>query len=282
MSEEERRQIHMTSVLNVNQLYGNRYGNEELKQLQRRHGRFFNACLIVTLTGAVCSDGLENGQMVSGVGGQYNFVSQAHALEGGRSILMAKSTREKGRDVSSNLVWSYGHITIPRHLRDIVITEYGIADLRGKCDRDVIEALLNIADSRFQEELLRQAKSAKKVPDDYQIPERFRGNLPERLEETLAPFKGKGLFGPFPFGTDFTEEELVLGRALRGLKERMAGGAPDQPSSLESAMAIDSVPKAAEPYLVRMQLDAPADEQETMMQKLVIYALTTDGAIQGR
>lgn len=279
MSEEERRQIHMTSVLNVNQLYGNRYGNEELKQLQRTHGRFFNACLIVTLTGAVCSDGLENGQMVSGVGGQYNFVSQAHALEGGRSILMAKSTREKGRDVSSNIVWSYGHITIPRHLRDIVITEYGIADLRGRCDRDVIESLLNISDSRFQDELMSQAKSAKKIPDDYQIPDRFRANLPERLEETLAPFKDRGLFGPFPFGTDFTDVELVLGKALRGLKERMAGGSPDQPSSLETAMAIDSVPKAAEPYLARMQLDAPADEQETMMQKLVIYALTSDGAI---
>ena len=101
--------------------------------------------------------------MVSGVGGQYNFVSQAHALDGARSILMAKSTREKGRDVSSNIVWNYGHITIPKHLRDMVITEYGIADLRGKCDKEVIEALLNITDSRFQDELLRKAKSAKKV-----------------------------------------------------------------------------------------------------------------------
>lgn len=279
MTEEERRQIHMTSVLNVNQLYGNRYGNEELKMLQRRHARFFNACLIVTLTGAVCSDGLENGQMVSGVGGQYNFVSQAHALEGGRSILMAKSTREKGKDVSSNILWNYGHITIPRHLRDMVITEYGIADLRGRCDKDVIEALLSITDSRFQDELLRKAKSAKKVPDDYEIPERFRRNLPERIEEILAPLKASGLFAPFPFGTDFTDEELVLGKALRGLKERMAGGSPDQASGLEAAMAIGSVPKAAEPYLARMQLDAPADEQETMMQKLVIYALTSDGAI---
>ena len=238
---------------------------------------FFNACLIVTLTGAVCSDGLEDGQMVSGVGGQYNFVSQAHALEGARSILMAKSTREKGKEVSSNIVWSYGHITIPRHLRDMVITEYGIADLRGKCDKDVIQSLLNISDSRFQDDLLRKAKSAKKIPDDYEIPERFRRNLPERLEEILAPFRERGLFTPFPFGTDFTPEELVLGKALRGLKERMTGGSPGEPSPLEAAMAVDSVPEAAKPYLARMQLDAPADEQETMMQKLVIYALTSDG-----
>ena len=142
MTEEKRRQIHMTSVLNVNQLYGNRYGDEELKLLQRRHGRFVNAGLMVTLSGAVCSDGLESGQMVSGVGGQYNFVSQAHALPDGRSILMVKSTRLKGKDVSSNIVWKYGHITIPRHLRDIVITEYGIADLRAKSDQDIIAAVL--------------------------------------------------------------------------------------------------------------------------------------------
>jgi hypothetical protein len=111
MTEEQRRQIHMTSVLNVNQLYGNQYGDEELKLLQRRHGRFVNACLMATLTGAVCSDGLESGQMVSGVGGQYNFVSQAHALPDGRSILMLKSTRLKEKKVRSNLVWNYGHIT---------------------------------------------------------------------------------------------------------------------------------------------------------------------------
>jgi hypothetical protein len=174
-------------------------------------------------------------------------------------------------------VWSYGHITIPKHLRDIVITEYGIADLRGQCDKDVIEALLNITDSRFQDELLRKAKSAKKIPDDHEIPECFRRNLPERIEEILAPFKEEGLFPSFPFGTDFTEEELVLGRALRGLKERMAETSPGEPSSLEAAMAISSVPEAAKPYLERMQLDAPATEQETMMQKLVIYALTSAG-----
>jgi hypothetical protein len=124
--------------------------------------------------------------------------------------------------------------------------------------------------------LLRKAKSAKKIPDDYEIPERFRRNLPERIEEILASFKERGLFPPFPFGTDFTQEELVLGKALRGLKERMTGGSPGEPSPLEAAMAIDSVPEAAKPYLARMQLDSPASDQETMMQKLVIYALTSD------
>ncbi len=280
MTEEERRQIHMTSVLNVNQLYGNRYGDEELKLLQRRHGRFVNACIMATLTGAVCSDGLESGQMVSGVGGQYNFVSQAHALPDGRSILMAKSTRAKGKDVSSNIVWKYGHITIPKHLRDIVITEYGIADLRARSDKDVIAAMLNITDSRFQDNLLQKAKNAQKIPDDYRIPEQFKNNLPEQIENKLAPFKKKGLFPPFPFGTDFTEEELTLGKALRGLKEKMAEGLGGRASSFGKAMTVRSVPEKARPYLQRMQLDHPNTGKERMMQKLIVYALTASGALR--
>jgi acyl-CoA hydrolase len=278
MPEQERRQIYMTSVLNVNQLYGNQYGDEELKLLQRKHGRFVNACLMATLTGAVCSDGLESGQMVSGVGGQYNFVSQAHALPGGRSILMLKSTRQKNKDVSSNIVWRYGHITIPKHLRDIVITEYGIADLRAKSDKDVIAALLNITDSRFQEELLNTAKRAKKIPDNYQIPDEFKNNLPERIEQNLAPFKDKGFFPPFPFGTDFTEEELVIGQALKWLKERMTDGLGSKASNLGKAMTVRSIPVKASPYLQRMQLDDPTTAKEHMMQKLVVYALSASGA----
>ncbi|WP_371358526.1 acetyl-CoA hydrolase/transferase C-terminal domain-containing protein, partial [Salmonella sp. E393-2] len=100
----------------------------------------------VTLLGAGVADQLEDGRVLSGVGGQYNFVAQAHELEGARSILMLRSWRESGGEVSSNIVWQYAHTTIPRHLRDMVVTEYGIADLRGKNDAEVIAALLAIAD----------------------------------------------------------------------------------------------------------------------------------------
>ena len=279
MSEEERRKIYMTSVLNVNQLYANnRYASEELKALQRRYGRFVNACLMVTLSGAVVSDGLENGQVVSGVGGQYNFVSQAHALPDGRSIIMCKGVRGSGKSAASNIVFNYGHTTIPRHLRDFVITEYGIANLRGKTDKEIAQELLNITDSRFQEELLQKAKDAGKMPKDYQIPDQFRNNTPQRLEDDLAPFKQKGFFPPFPFGTDFTETELIIGKALKGLKAQMSEGLT-KISSLGKAMTIRSVPSAAKPYLERLQLENPKSAKEKMMQKLVIYALSSQGSI---
>ena len=137
----------MRGVGYVNQLYG---ADQELRILQRRHSRFVNTTMMVTLLGAAVSDGLEDGRVVSGVGGQYNFVSMAHALPDARSILCVRATRSKGGRVTSNIVWNYGHATIPRHLRDIVVTEYGIADLRGRTDREIVAALLNVADSRFQ------------------------------------------------------------------------------------------------------------------------------------
>ncbi len=278
MSDRQRRRINMTSVLNVNQLYGGEYASEELKRAQRQHARFVNACLMVTISGAAVSDGLDTGQMVSGVGGQYNFVSQAHALEGARSILMCKATRSQGRDVSSNIVFNYGHITIPRHLRDIYITEYGIADLRGKTDQEIIAALLNITDSRFQLELLREAKQAGKIAKGYEIPDAFRSNLPERLSEVLAPAQAQGHFPPFPFGCDFTPEELVIGKALKTLKARMAARFK-KVSSLGRATAIRSVPDEAVPLLRRLDLAEPATTKERMMRKLVVYALRLTGAV---
>ncbi|MCP4453748.1 MAG: hypothetical protein GY809_19990, partial [Planctomycetes bacterium] len=175
--ETERARINMTSVLNTNQLYGNNpYASEELKILQRKDARFINAGLMVTLSGAVVSDGLEDMRVVSGVGGQYNFVSQAHALDDARGAIMIRSTRTKGKDTSSNVVFNYGHTTIPRHLRDIIITEYGIADLMGKSDNEVIKSLLNVADSRFQDGLLQKAKAVKKLEPGYVIPDQFRNN----------------------------------------------------------------------------------------------------------
>ena len=128
---------------------------------------------------------------------------------GGNRTALLRATHEHHDGVHSSIVWSYGHVTIPRHLRDIFITEYGIADLRGKTDSEVIAAMLNIADSRFQPSLLEEAKKAGKIAHDYEIPDAFRHNTPERLEQALAPHRKDGHFPPFPFGHDFTPEELA-------------------------------------------------------------------------
>jgi len=278
MTDEELQMINMTSVLNVNQLYGNQYASQELKTLQRKNARFANAALLCTLSGAVASDGLENNQVISGVGGQYNFVSMAHALPDARSILMLRATRSKGKEASSNIVWTYGYCTIPRHLRDIVITEYGIASLRGQSDSDVMKSLIHISDSRFQDELLHKAIQGGKISSGYKIPDRYRNNVPERLKDEAALFKSKGLFQPYPFGCDFTNEELVISRSLQTLKSKMSEGLGIA-SSLGKAMTIMSIPEKAKPYLRRLKLDNPFTAKEKMMQKMVIYALNSAGYI---
>jgi acyl-CoA hydrolase len=213
-AEEDQRAFRMTGISFVNALYG----DEDLKRAHRRHARFINSAMMVTLLGDVISDQLDDGRVVSGVGGQYNFIAQAHELEDGRSIIELGASRlDKGRP-RSNIRWSYGHTTIPRHLRDVIVTEYGAADLRGLSDRDTIAAMLAIADSRFQDELLSTAKSAKKIEKTYQIPHAYRNNTPERIEVMLGPLQKDGSLPPFPFGTDMTAEETALLPALSQLK----------------------------------------------------------------
>ncbi|GGA60207.1 acetyl-CoA hydrolase/transferase C-terminal domain-containing protein [Pelagibacterium lentulum] len=217
LPESERARIAMMPVSFTNALYG----DEPAKRAARRDARFVNAAMMVTLLGAAVSDGTEDGQVVSGVGGQFNFVEQAFALEDGHAIITLSATRESKGKVQSNIIYSYGHMTIPRHMRDIVVTEYGIADLRGKSDAATIAALLEIADSRFQSDLEREAKKAGKLPDDYRLPEAARNNTPDALEAWLSPHRQDKL-ADYPFGTDFTDIEQYLIPALAELRSASA------------------------------------------------------------
>ena len=247
MPPQELAKIDMTRIDFINQLYG----NEELKRAQRIKARFMNTTMIVTLLGAAASDALESGQVVSGVGGQYNFVAMSHALPDARLIMMLRATHDNKDGLKSSIVWNYGHVTIPRHLRDVVVTEYGVADLRGQPDSEVIRRLLAIADSRFQDELVKQAKAHGKLGAGYQIPERYRNNFPHALAERLHPWAEAGLLPDFPFGTDLTDDELHIVRALKKLKH-----ASQHPAELVS-MAVRSLwegKEAPHAYLERMGL----------------------------
>lgn len=214
MPEQDLAKIDMTRIDFINQLYG----QGDLKRAQRVKARFMNTTMIVTLLGAAASDGFENGEVVSGVGGQYNFVAMSHALPDARLIMMLRATHDNKDGLRSSIVWNYGHVTIPRHLRDIFVTEYGVADLRGQSDAEVVKRLLAIADSRFQDELVHQAKAHGKLEKSYVLPDRYRNNLPEALNAKLHPWAEAGLLPDFPFGTDLTEDELHIVRALKKLK----------------------------------------------------------------
>jgi hypothetical protein len=271
LADTELRQFSMGGVAFTNQLDD---PGQALKIAQRGHSRFINSTMMVTLMGAAVSDGLADGQVVSGVGGQFNFVTMAHSLPEARSILALRSTREKDGIVSSNILWNYGHVTIPRHLRDVVVTEYGIADLRGRTDQEVIAALLNIADSRFQDGLKREAQAAGKLARDYQIPDAHRSNTPRALDERFVLARARGLFSEFPFGTDFTNEEIVLAKALAQLKKSTAGVWRRLQAVAGAALSRGTPAKFA-PYLQRMALLHPQTRQEWLWQRLLVRELRT-------
>ncbi|PZW84782.1 acyl-CoA hydrolase [Pseudomonas sp. 2848] len=264
MPLEQRACFAMTAISYINELYG----QEERKRCQRRDARFINTVFGMTLLGAGVADQLEDGRVLSGVGGQYNFVAQGHALEGGRSILLLRSWREVGGEVTSNLYWTYGHCTIPRHLRDIVITEYGIADLRGQTDSEVIARLLAISDSRFQRELMERAKAAGKLAKYFVLDARYTDNTPERLEATRA--RHARLFPEYPLGSDFTAEERDLLRALNWLKSKFK---LSEALELGKAALDAPAPEAYAAQLARMGLGEPQGLKEELYQRLLLAGL---------
>lgn len=275
LPREESEHICMSSVGHINQLNF----NFPLLSAQRKHARFINTGMMVTLSGAVVSDGLEDGTVISGVGGQYNFVSMAHQLPDARSILCVRSTRGSGKELKSNILHHYGHITIPRHLRDIIVTEYGIADLRGKTDEEVGIALIKVADSRFQSELLDTLKKAGKLHQDYQLPEAYRANYPEKITSILKDWRNKGLFPAFPLGSDFTAEEIALGKSLKDIKAIMSN-----PRSMVKAVIRSFVHKVdaeeAKPFLERLNLTHPETAKDKILQHLLLLELEENGYLK--
>jgi acyl-CoA hydrolase len=254
----------MTSISFVNELYG----DEAKKRRARTNARFLNDAMMATLLGDVISDGLEDGRIVSGVGGQYNFIAQGFALEGARSAIVLHATRTAAGKTQSNIRWRYGHTTIPRHLRDIIVTEYGIADIRGKSDSETIAAMLAITDARFQDELMRQAKDAGKIARSFELPASARNNTPEAIERDLRDAANAGLLPAFPFGTDFTDVERRLIPALQVLKSASPLGL--------AAMVVRGLTSGsadAKECLVRLGLAQPRNLSERFYAALVRGAL---------
>ncbi|MCC8448130.1 acetyl-CoA hydrolase/transferase C-terminal domain-containing protein [Xanthomonas translucens] len=267
MPAQARAGIGMHRISAINQLYG----DERLRRLQRREARFFNSCMMATALGAAVSDALDDGRVVSGVGGQYNFVAMAHALDDARSVLMFRATRgEAPTTPQSNLRWNYPHTTIPRHLRDLYLNEYGIADLRGMTDEDCVVAMTGIADAAFQPALLQQAKRARKLAADFVAPALWQRNRAERVRAALAPFRADGTLPDYPLGSDFSEVEQRLLRALAWLKRHTAGTG----SKLATVARALLSRQAGDPAcLQRMALDAPHGIGERLEARLLAYAL---------
>jgi acyl-CoA hydrolase len=123
-----------------------------------------NGALAIDIGGQVVADTI-NGNQFSGVGGAEDFVAGAGLELSDRSLICLPSTFEKDGSLQSRIVPWFGPgavITTPRHHVDVIITEYGAAELEGKTVRERGEALAAIAHPQFRDELRAAAERASK------------------------------------------------------------------------------------------------------------------------
>ena len=267
LTEVQRKRINMTRISQVNTLFG----DEKRKRRQRRQARFVNEAMMATLLGAAVSDALEDGRVVSGVGGQFDFVSMAHSLENAHSIVMVRARRIHGGVARSNIRWSYGHATVPRHHRDVYVSEYGVAATRGQSDRQVIDAMISIADSEFQPQLISQAKQARKLEEDYRRSPDACQNTPAALQAVFGRKDLHPYFPAYPLGTELTPTEQELAVALQWLKVQTAR--PWSNIAALTAALIRGGGGDNRAALARMGLDQSSNIKERVLRRLLDFAL---------
>ena len=117
-----------------------------------------NSALAVDLTGQIASESI-GPVMVSGTGGQLTFAIGASMSKGGRFIITMRSTAKGGTVSRIASQFDLGTIvSIPRNLADYIVTEYGIAHLKGKTQRQRAKELIAVAHPDFRSELKREAE----------------------------------------------------------------------------------------------------------------------------
>jgi 4-hydroxybutyrate CoA-transferase len=120
-----------------------------------------NSAIEIDLTGQVCADSI-GCRNYSGLGGQLDFVRGASRSRNGRSFIAMPSTAKKNTVSKIKLFLNPGAgVTTTRGDVHYVVTEYGIADLKGKTIRERVKSLIKISHPDFREELEKQAREAR-------------------------------------------------------------------------------------------------------------------------
>ena len=117
-----------------------------------------NSAIEVDLWGQVNSESM-GGRQISGIGGSVDFARGAVLSRGGRSIIALPSRTSSGRSRIVARLAAHTPATFARSDVGIVVTEHGIADLRGLTTAERVKALVGIADPSAREDLARQARA---------------------------------------------------------------------------------------------------------------------------
>jgi len=188
-----------------------------------------NTALQVDLTGQVCADSLGY-SFYSGIGGHADFMRGAGYADDGKSIIALSSTAQKGNvsRIVSSLNEGAGVVTTRGDV-EYVVTEYGVAYLRGKNIRQRAMELINIAHPKFREELLKEAKEHHLVYQDQLLVLGEGGRYPEELE-TIKTINGKEyFFRPMKPTDDELLKDLFYSLSDESLYKRFMSARKDMP-----------------------------------------------------
>lgn len=123
-----------------------------------------NTALQVDVMGQVCSQSIGY-RHFSGTGGQLDTHRGAQLSEGGRGIIALRSTAKNGQISTIVPTLATGsEVTVPSQCIDTIVTEYGVAELRGKSLRERAKALVNIAHPDFRDQLWEEIEKLGIVP----------------------------------------------------------------------------------------------------------------------
>ncbi len=204
------------------EFYESDYVNNPLVISQHKKMVAINQALEVDLTGQVCADSLGY-RFYSGLGGQADFMRGAMLSEGGKAITVIPSTAKNGRISRIRSLLSEGAgVVLTRGDVDYVVTEYGVASLRGKTIRERALSLINIAHPKFRNELLEWAKQHHYVPPEVlPFPEI---EYPEELKRYVTLKDGsKVLLRPIKPSDATLKQHLFYALSKESVKRRYLG-----------------------------------------------------------
>lgn len=115
-----------------------------------------NSCLEIDLTGQICADSIGT-RIYSGIGGQHDFVYGASRSKGGKSFLAMLSTTSKGSNKIKPVLSHGAGVVTTRFQTEFVVTEHGIANLRGQSLPKRAKLMIGLAAPEFREDLEKAA-----------------------------------------------------------------------------------------------------------------------------
>ena len=130
--------------------------NDPFRIAQNPKVMAINSAVEVDLTGQVCADSIGT-RIISGVGGQHDFMYGGSLSDGGKTFIAISSMTEKGISKIKPVLTEGAGVVTTRHMVQNVVTEYGVAQLRGKSVAERAKAMISIAHPSVREELDRFA-----------------------------------------------------------------------------------------------------------------------------